>query len=112
MDACVSYWFESNEHKAVNADLVNAEKTIFRKVYPDSNFIIHGLSYVYVDGIKHIPTHPALMREFLEKYNKEFETTGGMDKLYDIFVGIEYEQTADGIKLHQDTYVRSLVLAS
>jgi hypothetical protein len=59
--------------------------------------------------MKHIPTKPRLMKEFLAKYNKEFKTTGGMDKAMDMFVGVEYDQTGSGIEIHQDAYIRKLL---
>ena len=49
------------------------------------------------------------MREFLTKYNQEFKTTGGMDKVTDAFVGLELIQGKDGIRVHQEAYIRQLL---
>ena len=77
----VSKWMYANGY--VN---INAEKIIFQKSEPNGEFIIHGL---FVDDMLHLPSDPRLMREFLAKYNQEFKTTGGMDKLTDAFVGLD-----------------------
>ena len=97
----VSNWMEQNGYPAVND-----EKTIFMRKESGGDFIIHGL---FVDDMKHIPTKPRLMKEFLAKYNKEFKTTGGMEKAMDMFVGVEYDQTGSGIEIHQDSYIRKLL---
>ena len=49
------------------------------------------------------------MREFLAKYNQEFKTIGEMDKVTDALVGLELIQGEDGIRVHQDAYIRQLL---
>lgn len=85
---------------------IKAEKTIFKKTEPNGDYLIHG---VFVDDMARLPSNPRIMREFLTKYNQEFNTTGGMEKDMDIFVGLELIQGPDGTKVHQDSYVRQLV---
>ena len=57
----------------------NDEKTIFRKEEANGDSIVHGL---FVDDMMHIPSTKRMMKEFLDlsRYNKEFQTTGGMTK--------------------------------
>ena len=84
----------------------NDEKTIFRKEEANGDSIVHGL---FVDDMMHIPSTKRMMKEFLDLYNKEFQTTGGMTKAMDMFVGIEYQQSSSGINLHQDHYMQVLI---
>jgi hypothetical protein len=67
-----------------------------------SDFIIHGL-FVTVDDIKSVPTKKSLLDEFLAKYSREFEITGG--KPMDRFLGLSVEQSKKDISLHLDQYV-------
>ena len=76
----ISAWMEDNGYPAVNS-----EKTIFMKRKGD-DFIMHG---IFVDDMKHIPTSNDLMTEFLEKYKRDFEFTGG--ELMESFLGIQVE---------------------
>ena len=82
---------------------VNSEKTIFMKRKGD-DFIIHG---IFVDDMKHIPTSNDLLNEFLEKYKRDFEFTGG--ELMESFLGVQVEQPGDEIRLHLDNYVKELI---
>jgi hypothetical protein len=86
-----STWMEDNGDPAVNS-----EKTIFMKRAGD-DFIIHGL---FVDDIMAAPTKKTLMDEFIEKYSKDFEITGG--RLMEKFIGLSVEQDASAIALHLD----------
>ncbi len=52
---------------------VSSQKAIFMK-WDGDNFIIHGL---FVDDMMHIPTCDKLKQEFLAKYSKDFNITGG-----------------------------------
>jgi hypothetical protein len=83
---------------------VNSEKTIFMKRTGDNDFIIHGL---FVDDIKSVPTKKALLDEFIAKYSKEFEITGG--KLMTQFLGLSVEQSNHCISLHLDPYIRETI---
>ena len=60
-------------------------KTIFMKRQGD-NFIIHGL---FVHDIMHVPTCDALKQEFMVKYTKDFQITGG--GLIETFWGMQVE---------------------
>ncbi len=82
---------------------VNSEKTIFMKRAGD-DFIIHGL---FVDDIKSVPTKKALLDEFIAKYSKEFEITGG--QLMTRFLGLSVEQDNHCISLHLDQYIRKTI---
>jgi hypothetical protein len=82
---------------------VNSEKTIFMKRDGD-DFIIHGL---FVDDMMHIPTCERLKTEFLEKYTKDFDITGG--GLMETFLGMQVEQSKKAISLHLDNYIRELL---
>ncbi len=63
--------------------VVNSEKTIFSKTnLPD--FIIHGL---FVDDMMHISSCEELRKEFMDKYSKDFQITGG--GLMETFLGVE-----------------------
>jgi len=97
----VSTWMEENGYLPAND-----EKTIFRKEEANGDSIVHGL---FVDDMMHIPSTKRMMKEFLDLYNKEFQTTGGMTKAMDMFVGIEYQQSSSGINLHQDHYMQVLI---
>ena len=52
---------------------VNSEKTIFMK-RDGKDFI---MQLIFVDDMKHVPTAKYLLGEFLEKYSRDFEITGG-----------------------------------
>ena len=78
---CISEWMEKNGYPAVNS-----EKTIFMKWQGD-DFIIHGL---FVDDMIYIPTCDKLKQEFLAKYSKDFDITGG--GLMETFLGMQVEQ--------------------
>ena len=93
----ISDWMEQNEYPAVNS-----EKTVFMK-RQDSDFSIHGL---FVDDMMHVPTCDKLHDEFLQLYQKDFETTGG--GLMETFLGMEVEQPGKEIKLHLDSYIQGL----
>jgi hypothetical protein len=71
---------------------VNREKTIFMKG-DGSDFIIHGL---FVDDMMHVPTCERLKKEFMDKYSKDFDITGG--GLMETFRG-----------MHLDNYIRELL---
>ena len=90
----ISEWMEKNGYPAVNS-----EKTIFMKRDGD-DFIIHGL---FVDDMMHVPTCERLKQEFLEKYTKDFEITGG--GLMETFLGMQVEQSKKAIRLHLDDYI-------
>ena len=67
-------------------------------------FIIHG---VFVDDFATIPTSQRLKEEFETLYAKDFEVTGGGQMT--TFLGLEVEQSEEGISLHLDTYIQELV---
>jgi hypothetical protein len=52
---------------------INSKKTIFMK-REGMHFIIHGL---FVDDMMHIATNNKLKNEFVEKYKRDFNITGG-----------------------------------
>ncbi len=52
---------------------VNSEKTIFMKCEGE-HFIIHSL---FVDDMMHTTTSTKLKDQFLRKYSKDFNITGG-----------------------------------
>ncbi len=84
---------------------VNNEKTIFMKWEgDDSDFIIHR---VFVDDFVTIPTSQKLKDEFEALYSADFDVTGG--GIMTTFLGLEVEQSDDGIGLHLDTYIKELV---
>ncbi len=93
-----SAWMEANGYFAVNS-----EKTIFMK-REGKQFIIHGL---FVDDRMHIATNNKLKNEFLEKYSRDFNITGG--GLMKTFLGMEIEQSNRSIKLHLDHYIREML---
>jgi hypothetical protein len=63
------------------------------------DFIIHCL---FVDDVMHIPTCGALKQEFMEKYTKDFNITGGS---LEIYLGMQVEQSPGKIRLHLN-YIR------
>jgi hypothetical protein len=65
------------------------------------DFIIHGL---FVDDMMHVPTCDALKQEFMAKYTKDFQITGG--GLMETFLGMQVEQSQGKIRLHLDNYIR------
>ncbi len=77
----ISGWMEKNGYPAVNS-----EKTISMK-RQGNDFIIHGL---FVDDMMHVPTSDALKHEFMEKYTRDFDITGG--GLMETFLGMQVEQ--------------------
>ena len=94
----LSTWMEEHQYLPVNN-----EKTIFMK-WDGDDFILHG---IFVDDFASIPTSEKLKLEFEELYAADFDFTGG--KVMDSFLGLEVEQSEDGIKLHLDTYVTELL---
>jgi hypothetical protein len=94
----LSTWMEEHQYLPVNN-----EKTIFMK-WDGDDFILHG---IFVDDFASIPTSEKLKLEFEELYAADFDFTGG--KVMDSFLGLEVEQSEDGIKLHLDTYVVELL---
>ncbi len=80
-------------HKHISARMeangyfaANSEKTIFMK-REGKQFIIHGL---FVDDMMHIATNNKLKNEFMEKFLRDFNITGG--GLMKTFLGMEIEQ--------------------
>jgi hypothetical protein len=63
--------------------------------------IIHGK---LVDDMMHIPTCDAIKQEFIEKYTKDFDITGG--GLMETYLGIQVEQSPGKIRLHLNNYIR------
>jgi hypothetical protein len=94
----ISEWMERNGYPAINS-----EKTIFMK-RKGSDFIIHGL---FVDDMMHVPTCDELKNEFMSKYKKDFDITGG--GLMETFLGMEVEQSGGTIKLHLDNYIQEVL---
>jgi hypothetical protein len=85
---------------------VNSEKTIFMK-RDGSDFIIHGL---FVDAMMHVPTCERLKKEFMDKYSKDFDITGG--GLMETFRGMQVEQSKSTDHLHLvivRNYIRELL---
>jgi hypothetical protein len=82
---------------------VNNEKTIFMK-WEEDDFIIHG---VFVHDFATIPTSQKLKDEFEALYSADFNVTGR--GIMTTFLGLEAEQSDDGISLHLDTYIKELV---
>jgi hypothetical protein len=66
--------------------------------------ILHG---IFVDDFASIPTSEKLKLEFEELHAADFDFTGG--KVMDSLLGLEVEQSEDGIKLHLDTCVAELL---
>jgi hypothetical protein len=79
---------------------VNSEKTIFMKCQGD-DFIIHCL---FVDDMMYIPTYDARKQEFMEKYTKDFDITGG--SLMETYLDMQLEQSPGKIRLHLNNYIR------
>ena len=69
------------------------------------HFIIHGL-FKFVDDMMHTTTSTKLKDEFLRKYSKDFNITGG--SLMKTFLGNQVEQDNKTIKLHLDHYVQEM----
>ncbi len=86
---------------------VNSEKTIVMK-REGKHFIIrvHGL---FVDDMMHIATTNKLKNEFMQKYSRDFNITGG--GLMKTFLGMEIEQSNRLIKLHLNHYIREMLNA-
>ena len=89
-------WMEDNDYQAVNS-----EKTIFMK-HDGKEFILHE---IHVDDMSPVPTAKYLLDEFLEKYSREFEITGG-HHLMESFIGLDVEQSWSKISLHLDAYIQ------
>jgi hypothetical protein len=70
---------EKNDHP-----VVNSAKTIFTKHQGDV-FIIHRL---FVDDMMHAPTSDVFKKEFMDKYTRDFDVTGG--GLMETFLGPGY----------------------
>jgi hypothetical protein len=73
---------------------VNSVKTISMKRV-GNYFIIHGL---FADDMMDIPMNPinsSLWKEFMDKYSKDYDITGGV--LMESFLGMEVEQSDDKI---------------
>jgi hypothetical protein len=68
------------------------------------DFINHGL---FVDDIRSVPTKKELLDEFIAKYTKEFEITGG--KLMTRFLGLSVEQDNHCISLRLDLYITETI---
>jgi hypothetical protein len=68
------------------------------------HFIIHGL---FVDDMMHIATNNKIKKEFMEKYSRDFNITGG--GFMKTFLGMEIEQSNRSIKLNLDHYVREML---
>jgi hypothetical protein len=64
----------------------------------------HGL---FVDGMIHVPTSDALKKEFMEKYTRDFDITGG--GLMETFLGMQVEQSKGRIRLHLDNYIQEIL---
>ena len=78
---------------------INSEKTISMK-HQGYYFIMNGL---FVDGKMHISTYDALKQEFMEKYTKDFNITGGS---LEIYLGMQVEQSPGKIRLHLNIYIQ------
>ena len=94
----ISDWMIRNGYLAVNSD-----NTIFKKT-KGSDYIIHGL---FVDDMMHISSCDELKAEFMKKYSRDFEITGG--GLMKTFLGMEVEQDDTGIKLHLDQSIQTVL---
>ena len=71
---------------------------------PAQLIVIHGL---FVDDMMHISSCDELKAEFMKKYSRDFEITGG--GLMKTFLGMEVEQDDTGIKLHLDHYIQTVL---
>ncbi len=94
----ISDWMEKNGYPAVNS-----EKTVFMK-REGEHLIIHGL---FVDDMMHTTTSTKLKDEFLRKYSKDFNITGG--GLMKTFLSMDVEKDKKTIKLHHDHYVQEML---
>ena len=83
---------EDNDYRAVNS-----EKMIFMK-RDGKEFIMHG---IFVGDVKHVLTTKYLLDEFLEKYSRDFEITGGHH-----LMELDVEQSRSKISLHLDSYIQ------
>ncbi len=72
----------------------NSENTIFVK-WVRQRFIIHGL---FVDDTQHASTSQALMDEFMAKYSRDFEITGG--EVMSTFLGLQVDHANEEIPMH------------
>ena len=95
----ISKWMIVNGYSAVNS-----EKTIFKKT-KGTDYILHGL---FVDDMMHISSSDELKKEFMEKYSKDFQITGG--GLMKTFLVMEVEESGKTIKLHLDCYIQQVLL--
>ena len=77
--------------------------TIFIK-WVRQDFIIHCL---FVDDMHHTSTSKALIDEFMVKYSRDFEITGG--ELMYTFFGLQVDHGNDEIHMHMDTYVHTVL---
>jgi hypothetical protein len=68
-----------------------------------NGFIIHGL---FVDDM-HILTNSVLMKEFTDKYCKDFDIKGG--DLMETFFGMQVEQSDGKILFHLDKYIQNII---
>ena len=68
------------------------------------DFINHGL---FIDDIMTAPTKKALINEFIAKYSKDFEITGG--RLMEKCIGLSVEPNASGIAVHLDQYIKEAI---
>ena len=94
----LSTWMEEHGYLPVNN-----EKTMFMK-WENDDFILHG---TFVDDFATIPTSEKLREDFERLYSADFDVTGG--KLMESFLGLEVEQSEEGISLHLDTYIQELI---
>ncbi len=94
----ISDWMEKNGYPAVNS-----EKTIFMR-REGKDFILHGL---FVDDMMHTSNNARPKEEFMKKYSKDFNITGG--DLMKSFLGMQVEQGDNKIKLHLDHYVQEML---
>jgi hypothetical protein len=95
----ISDWMEKNGYP-----VVNREKTLFM-LCQGKDFIIHCLC---VDYMMHTSTRAKLKAEFMKKYSKDFNITGG--DLMKSFLGMQVEQGDKKIKLHLDHFIQEMLL--
>jgi hypothetical protein len=98
----ISTWMEDNGYPSVNSEktiFMKRVKTIFMQRV-DNDFMLHG---PFEDDIKSIPTKKSLMTEFLDKYSRAFQITGG--KMMDRFIGLSVEPEKNHTALHLDQYI-------
>jgi hypothetical protein len=55
----------------------------------------------------HVPTYNRLWKEFVDKYTKDFDITGG--DLMETFLGMQVEQSKKAVRLHLDKYIKELL---